>query len=82
MNADGSGVRRLTTNNNVRHFYPSLAADGGSVLYSSFREQNVYEIDRLDLNDGKVNRLTDRLVHIGINEQSVRSRAPCLDKSI
>src|ERR1700752_127017 len=61
MNADGSGVRRLTTNNNVRHFYPSLSPDGQSVLYTSFREQNVYEIYSLDLNNNTVERLTDRL---------------------
>ena len=61
MNADGSGVRRLTTNNNVRHFYPSLAPDGGGVLYSSFREQNVYEIYSLDISNGNVDQLTERL---------------------
>ena len=61
MNADGSGMRRLTTDNNRRHFYPSLAPDGQSVLYASFREQNVYEIYDLDLNDGSVNRLTNRI---------------------
>ena len=61
MNADGSNARKLTTNNNVRHFYPSLSPDGQSVLYSSFREQNVYEIYRLDLNNGNVDQLTDRL---------------------
>ena len=61
MNADGSGMRRLTTENNKRHYYPSLAPDGQSVLYTSFREQNVYEIYSLDLNDGSVDQLTDRL---------------------
>ena len=61
MNADGSNVRRLTTNNNVRHFYPSLSPDGQSVLYTSFREQNVYEAYRLDLTNGNVDQLTDRL---------------------
>ena len=61
MNADGSGMRRLTTENNKRHYYPSLAPDGQSVLYTSFREQNVYEIYSLDLNDGRVEQLTDRI---------------------
>lgn len=61
MNADGSGMRRLTTGNNRRHYYPSLAPDGQSVLYTSFREENVYEIYSLDLNDGSVDQLTDRL---------------------
>jgi TolB protein len=61
MNADGSGMRRLTTEDNKRHYYPSLAPDGQSVLYSAFREQNVYEIYRLNLNDGSVGPLTDRM---------------------
>ena len=61
MNADGSGVRRLTTNNNIRHFYPSLSPDGQTVLYTSFREQNVYEIYSLELNSNTVERLTDRI---------------------
>jgi TolB protein len=61
MNADGSGMRRLTTENNMRHFYPSLAADEQSVLYSGFREQNVYEIYSLHLNDGSVDQLTNRM---------------------
>src|SRR5215212_3151700 len=60
MNADGSGTRRLTTEDNKRHFYPSLSPDGQSVLYSSFREQNVYEIYSLDLNDGSLDQLTNR----------------------
>jgi TolB protein len=60
MNADGSGMRRLTTEDNKRHFYPSLSPDGQSVLYSSFREQNVYEIYSLDLNDGSLDQLTNR----------------------
>jgi TolB protein len=61
MNADGSGMRRLTTDNNRRHYYPSLAPDGKSVVYSSFLESNVYEIYSLDLSDGSVDRLTDRM---------------------
>src|SRR5215212_2535892 len=61
MNADGSGMRRLTTEDNVRHYYPSPAPDGQSVLYSAFREENVYEIYSLNLNDGSVDRLTNRI---------------------
>lgn len=59
MNADGSGFRRLTTNDGVRHFYPSLSPDGKSVFYSAFLEQNNYEIYRLDLASGAVDRLTN-----------------------
>jgi TolB protein len=61
MNADGSGLRRLTTDDNRRHWYPSLAPNGQSVVYSSFREANVHEIYSLNLNDGSPNRLTDRI---------------------
>lgn len=60
MNADGTGYRRLTTGDNLRHFYPSLSPDGRRVLYSAFREENVYEIYSLELADGSVDRLTDR----------------------
>lgn len=63
MNADGSGFRQLTSDN-VRHFYPSLSPDGQSVVYSAFREQNAYEIYELNLSNGSVNRLTNR---IGVN---------------
>jgi TolB protein len=61
MNADGSGMRRLTTDNTRRHAYASLAPDGQSIVYSSFREQNVYEIYSLDLNDSSVDQLTDQM---------------------
>jgi TolB protein len=61
MNADGTGMRRLTAEDSLRHYYPSLAPDGQSVVYSSFREDNVYEIYSLDLNDSSVDRLTNRI---------------------
>ena len=61
MNADGSGMRRLTTEDNRRHYYASLAPDGQSVVYSSYLEPNVYEIYSLALNDGSVEKLTDKL---------------------
>ena len=44
MNADGTGYRRLTTDDDVRHYYPSLSPNGRKVLYSAFRQENVYEI--------------------------------------
>jgi TolB protein len=59
MNADGSGFRRLTTENNIEHNYPSLAPDGKSILFSAFYEQNNYELFRLDLGDGSLDRLTN-----------------------
>ncbi len=61
MNGDGSGMRRLTTEDHLRHYYPSLAPDGQSVLYSSYLENNIYEIYRLTLSDGSVKQLTDKL---------------------
>lgn len=35
MDADGSHQRRLTTADNARHYYPSIAPDGQSVVFSS-----------------------------------------------
>ncbi len=61
MNADGSSYRRLTTEDGLNHYYPSLAPDGGSIVYSQYREDNVYEIYELTLADGVVRRVTDRL---------------------
>jgi TolB protein len=60
MNADGSDWRRLTPQDGVRHYYPSLAPDGKSVVYSAYREENIYEIYEVTL-DGDLTRLTDRL---------------------
>ena len=35
INADGTGQRRLSTQDSVRYFYPSMAPDGKSVFFSS-----------------------------------------------
>jgi TolB protein len=45
INADGSGQRRLTTTDTARHFYPSFAPDGKSVLFSANLDGNfkIYE---------------------------------------
>lgn len=64
MNADGTGFRRLTTDNAKQHYYPSIAPDGGSVTYAAFREPNIYEIYELDLATGSVTQLTDRLGNV------------------
>ncbi|MGE5074219.1 MAG: hypothetical protein ACM3MF_12395 [Anaerolineae bacterium] len=61
MNADGSNARRLTTENEFRHYYPSLSPDGKSVVYSAYREDNVYELYEFDIASGKAKQLTDRL---------------------
>ena len=60
MNADGSGWKRLTLEDGFRHYYPSPAPDGRSVVYSAFREANVYEVYETTL-DGTATRITDRL---------------------
>ena len=57
VNADGSGYRRLTNEDDVRHYYASVAPDGQSVLYSAYTKQTEhYEIYELDLltNETKV----------------------------
>ena len=61
MNADGTGYQRLTTEDNIQHFYPSPDPNGQSVLYAAFREENIYEIYSMDLNDRSLDRLTNRL---------------------
>jgi TolB protein len=61
MNADGSGYRQLTTKTDVRNFYPSLAPDGKSLVYSRFRQENLMEIREYNLLNGSEIRLTDKL---------------------
>ncbi len=61
MNSDGSDFRRLTTDDGIRHFYPSLSPDGKSVVYSQFREVNIFEIYEMNLATGHAKRLTDRI---------------------
>lgn len=59
VNADGSGYRRLTTEDDVRHYYPSVAPDGGSVLYSAYsKDTKRYEIYELNLVTNETSVLT------------------------
>ncbi|HEX2698040.1 MAG TPA: hypothetical protein VHM28_10060 [Anaerolineales bacterium] len=59
INADGSGFKRLTTENGTRHFYPSLSPDGKSVVYSGFNLQSQhFEIYELDLATDTARNLT------------------------
>jgi TolB protein len=59
VNADGSGYRRLTTEDDVRHYYPSVAPDGGSVLYSAYsKDTKRYEIHDLNLVTNETRVLT------------------------
>lgn len=59
VNADGSGYRRLTTNDNSRHWYPSVSPDGNSVVYSAYNEQSEhFEIYELILPTNENRQLT------------------------
>jgi len=49
MNSDGSDQRRLTTSDTARHYYPSLAPDGQSVLFSSNMDGTNFYIYELKL---------------------------------
>ena len=54
---DGTGFTRLTIKDQADHFYPSLAPDGQSVLYSS-NESGEYAVYEMDLSSGTSRRLT------------------------
>jgi TolB protein len=59
MNADGSNYLRLTTEDDIRHFYPSISPDGRSVVYSAFNgESKHYEIYEMDLSTSESKALT------------------------
>jgi len=58
MNADGSNQRRLTTEDYTRHFYPSMAPDGNSIVYSQFGGENIYDIYEITLG-GQTTQLTN-----------------------
>ena len=70
VNADGSGFRRLTTDDNRQHYYPSISPDGTSVVYAAFREPNIYEIYEIHIDSGEVKQLTDRLGNLNGPETS------------
>ena len=61
INADGTGFRRLTTDDSRQHYYASLSPDGQSVVYAAFREANIYEIYEMNLSTGNVVQLTNRI---------------------
>ncbi|MBK7456451.1 MAG: PD40 domain-containing protein [Anaerolineales bacterium] len=70
INADGTGFRRLTTDDSKQHYYPSLSPDGRSVIYAAFRESNVYEIYEMNIASGAVVQLTNRLGNLNAPEIS------------
>jgi TolB protein len=75
INADGTGFRRLTTDDNKQHYYPSLSPDGKSVVYAAFREANIYEIYEMNLATGNVVQLTNRLGNLNAPEISPNGKS-------
>jgi dipeptidyl aminopeptidase/acylaminoacyl peptidase len=59
MNADGSQRRQLT-DIQATNFYPSLSADGETIVFSSRRDGN-FDIYLMDINGGNLQQLTDRI---------------------
>jgi TolB protein len=70
IDADGTGFRRLTTDDKKQHYYPSLSPDGKSVVYAEFREANIYEVYEMDIATGNVVQLTNRLGNLNAPEIS------------
>lgn len=70
INADGTGFRRLTTDDVRQHNYPSLSPDGKSVIYSAFRDGKIFEIYEMELASGVAKQLTNRLGGLGSPEIS------------
>lgn len=70
INADGTGFRRLTTDDTKQHYYPSVAPDGKSVVFAAFREPGFYEIYEADIASGVITQLTDRLGNLNAPEIS------------
>ncbi len=75
INADGTGFRRLTTDDTKQHVYSSMSPDGYNVVYAAFREANVYEIYEMNLASGKVAQLTNRIGILNAPEISPDGRS-------
>jgi TolB protein len=71
MNADGSNYLRLTIEDDIRHFYPSISPDGRSVVYSAFNKQSKhYEIYEMDLSTSGNKALTNAIGDVNAPEIS------------
>lgn len=71
VNADGTGYRRLTSEDNIRHFYPSISPDGQSVVYSAYNEQTKhYEIYEYNISTSEIKQLTFALGDLNAPEIS------------
>jgi hypothetical protein len=75
INADGTGFRRLTTDDTRQHYYPSLSPDGKSVVYAAFLQANIYEIYEMDLASGNVVQLTNKLGNLSAPEISPNGKS-------
>jgi imidazolonepropionase-like amidohydrolase/Tol biopolymer transport system component len=51
---------RLTRNQNVFEYAPSISPDGQSVVYVRFSDEALSSIERIDLASGKISQLTNR----------------------
>ncbi len=75
VNADGSGYRRLTNEDDIRHYYPSLAPDGKSVVYSAYNKQSKrYEIYEFNLITNESEVLTNAIGDLNAPEISPDGR--------
>ena len=71
VNADGTDYRRLTSADDIRHFYPSVSPDGQSVVYSAYNEQTKhYEIYELNISTNEFKELTFALGDLNAPEIS------------
>lgn len=75
VNVDGTDYRRLTSEDNIRHYYPSVSPDGQSVVYSAYNEQTRhYEIYEMNISTGAVKELTFALGDLNAPEISPDGR--------
>ncbi len=70
VNADGSGFRRLTSNDYARHNFPALSPDGNSIVFVSTMTGNM-EIYEMGLTNGDMQQLT-----FGIGEPNAPEISP------
>jgi TolB protein len=59
MNADGSGYRRLSRDDQWDHNFPSLSPDGRSMVYVAGAPRTAAQVYEMDLNSGAFWVLTD-----------------------
>ena len=59
MNADGSGLTRLTDTNDL---HPSWSPDGNSITFESYRDGN-FDIYVMNADASGLTRLTDNSAH-------------------